>query len=287
MAKKKRRRKKKNSHAGLLLASALIILIMLCIVVALLFLRHTVPSRSEPSVTEPINIATLPFSELQIDAFTLNESGWKAYEDESYTSAVGIDVSSHQGGIDWPAVKAAGIDYAILRVGYRGYGQGDLKQDDLFYHNLEQARQAGLDIGVYFFSQAVNKQEAQEEAQFVLTLLNGAPLDYPVYYDWETVSSTNARTATVSGTELTECAQTFCNVIESAGYRAGVYFNLSMAYSFYNMLQLENYDFWLAEYNSTISYPFAVSMWQYAPDGRCPGVETNVDLNIRFIRKEG
>lgn len=224
---------------------------------------------------------SMPPSELVAECFG-TENGYKTYNSETLSADLGVDVSSYQGWIDWQAVAQSGVDYAILRAGYRGYTHGDTKADDYFSYNLEAATAAGLDVGVYYFSQALTEEEAVAEAQQVLSMVEGYELSYPIYFDWETVEDSNARTDTISSTELTACALAFCETIENAGYRAGVYFNLSTAFQLYHLGELLDYEFWLAEYRDTPTYPFKIHMWQYTDVGKVPGINANVDLNLSF-----
>ena len=118
-------------------------------------------------------------------------------------------------------------------------------------------------------------------------MVSGYDLRYPIYFDWEPIEDPDARTATISATELTQCAQAFCSTIEEAGYEAGVYFNLSLAMNLYHLYELKDYDFWLAEYQDVPSYPFAIDMWQYTNEGTVPGISTDVDLNLSFQETPG
>jgi GH25 family lysozyme M1 (1,4-beta-N-acetylmuramidase) len=154
---------------------------------------------------------------------------------KSPVSRTGVDVSSHQQEIDWQAAADAGVEFAIVRVGYRGYTDGQLFADSMARKNIEGALAAGLDVGVYFFSQATTEDEAREEAWFVLDAIDGYPIRYPVLFDWEGVSDADARTAGVTGPEMTEFAQAFCGEAERAGYTAGVYFNQSYGYNSFDL----------------------------------------------------
>lgn len=237
-------------------------------------------TEAEPEDTV-IDEDSMPPSELVAECFG-TENGYKTYNSESLSADLGVDVSSYQGWIDWETVKNSGVDYAILRAGYRGYTHGDTKADDYFPYNLEAATAAGLDVGVYYFSQALTEEEAIAEAEEVLAMVDGYTLSYPIFFDWETVENSNARTGTISSTELTACARAFCETIESAGYRAGIYFNLSTAFQLYHLQELLDYEFWLAEYRDTPTYPFQIHMWQYTDAGKVPGINANVDLNLSF-----
>lgn len=212
------------------------------------------------------------------------DGGFIRYDSDDMTSQVGIDVSAHQQSIDWPSVAAAGVDFAILRVGYRGYTEGAIQEDEYFSENLSGAIDAGLDVGVYFFSQAMDEQEAREEAQFVLDKIRGCSLSYPVFFDWETVEA-DARSDAMDMTSLTTVTDTFCSVIEAAGYRAGLYFNQRFGYEELHLPSLTDYVFWLAEYNDTPTFTYDFSLWQYTSSGSVDGIEGSVDLNLAFIPK--
>ena len=200
---------------------------------------------------------------------------------QSEVSRTGVDVSSHQQHIDWQQVANAGVEFAIVRVGYRGFTDGDVFPDAMAEENIRGALAAGLDVGVYFFSQATSVQEAKEEAWFVLDAIDGYPITYPVLFDWESIT-TEARTDEVTGPEMTEFARAFCDEIENAGYRAGVYFNQSDGYNSFDLRALRTYDFWLAEYADAQSFAYAVQLWQYTNQGGVPGIETAVDLNLCY-----
>lgn len=197
-------------------------------------------------------------------------------------SVLGIDVSAYQGNVDWPAVREAGVRFAMIRVGYRGYGKsGKLVYDEYLEQNLKGAAEAGLDIGVYFFSQAVNTEEAEEEARYVLDAIRDCGIDLHVVYDWEYVSDT-ARTANVDARTLTDCSLAFCKVIEEAGYTPMVYFNSYQAKNMMHLAELKQYDFWLALYTDRMTFPYKVKMWQYTNQGRVPGIQGDVDINLFF-----
>ena len=210
-------------------------------------------------------------------------------EDGEVVSAVGVDVSSHQGVIDWARVKEAGISFAFLRCGLRTYGSGRLEVDPFFDRNLAEATAAGLDVGVYFFSQAISVEEAEEEAEMTLTLLDGAPLTYPVVFDWEIVTTDHARTDDVSVETLGACTRAFCEKIKEAGYIPMVYQNKRTSYMKLDLRETANYDFWLAEYADKPSYYYEYRIWQYCSDGSVPGIEGEVDMDLCFVpyTKEG
>ncbi len=276
--KTKKRKKRRQLSPAPVVAVLLVSLVLFLLLFDLVFRRDTEPTEPEtsPSITQ-----ILPSSTLTAECFG-EENGYKTYQDADTVGRLGIDVSSHQGWIDWAAVADSGVDYAIIRAGYRGYTDGALNEDETFLYNIEAAIANGLDVGVYCFSQALNAQEAAEEAAYVLELVSGYDLEYPIYFDWESIDDDSARTATISASELTACASAFCAAVEDAGYDAGVYFNLSMAVSLYHLYNLSDYDFWLAEYQDIPTYPYAIHMWQYSCEGSVPGISTKVDLNLSF-----
>ena len=193
----------------------------------------------------------------------------------------GIDVSYYQKEIDWQQVKDFGIQFVIIRLGCRGYETGNLIVDKKVYEYLEGARSVGLKIGAYFYSQAINRAEAVEEALFCLDILDGFQLDMPVVYDWEYVSK-EARTANMTGQTLMGCTIAFCGTIKAGGYQPMVYFNPHMEKVYLDLavLQKKGYPFWLAHYTDTMTFPYRVQMWQYSYTGNVPGIEGGVDLNI-------
>lgn len=211
-------------------------------------------------------------------AFTQQENGWVAYPD----ALQGIDVSVYQGDVDWQAVADAGVDFAIIRVGYRGYSQGAIQGDANFQKNMEGALEAGLDVGVYFFSQATTVREAEEEADYVLETIRSYPVTYPVVFDWEFVDGQTARTDEMEGEHMTECAKTFCELVDAAGYTPMVYFNQEQGYLYYQLDQLDQFQFWLAEYDQKPDFYYDFAMWQYTHTGKVPGIQGNVDLNLAF-----
>ncbi len=207
------------------------------------------------------------------------------YDNPEYDTAVGIDVSVFQGEIDWEKVKAQGMSFAFVRIGIRGYGEaGSLNEDPMFRQNIEGAKNAGIPVGAYFFSQAINEAEAEEEAEFSLSLLEGISLDLPLVYDAEIISDDDARTDNVPINQFTKNALAFCRKVESAGYDAMIYANLTWEVIIYDISQLSDYPLWYAGYNDIPLSPFHFEFWQYTESGRLDGIESSVDLNI-WMRK--
>lgn len=221
--------------------------------------------------------------------FSINNRGHMEYVvDGDTASYFGIDVSSYQGDIDWNAVREDGVEFAILRVGYRGYGEeGKIRMDEKFLQNYDGANEAGIDVGVYFFSQATSVDEAIEEAKFVLDCLGDRRLEYPVVYDWETVVPLDEndvpRTEDVMPNTLTLSAIAFCETIQSEGYDAMIYTNKKQATIKYDMRQLANYPVWLALYDTELTYCYDFDIWQYGT-GLIDGIEGEVDFNIGMIK---
>lgn len=219
--------------------------------------------------------------------FLINNDTGISYEgDENYTIRKGIDVSYYQGNIDWRKVADAGYEFAILRIGFRGYGEsGTLKVDESFSNNLKGAHEAGLDVGVYFFAQAINEAEAIEEADFVLSILNETPLELPVIYDPELIKNDEARTDNVTGKQFTLNTIAFCERIRESGYEPMIYSNMVWEATLFDMEKLQRYPFWYADYESVPQTPYQFSIWQYSETGQVDGIEGNVDLNIQFLPK--
>ena len=218
--------------------------------------------------------------------FLKESDGYMTYTEPGVETELGIDVSVYQGEIDWQKVADAGIDFAIIRVGYRGYGsEGKMMPDKYFTQNIQGALDAGLDVGVYYFSQAITVEEAREEAAYVIEQVKDYDLTYPVVFDWERQNYAGSRTQTVpSVSTMCKMANAFCEDITAAGYEAMVYFNPSEGYKQYDLSQLMDYSFWLAQYNSVPTFYYDFDMWQYTSTGRVPGISGNVDINLRFFR---
>ena len=266
-------------------------LMSLMIVVAVLFPKVAEP-QSRPTETAPQTVGTKPiFSQPTEPKPTLVPNPYTA-EDLLFQdgfmellegpSITGIDVSYYQKDIDWIQVRDAGIEFVIVRLGYRGYESGNLFVDQKAYQNLYGAKEVGLRVGAYFYSQAITPQEAEEEAAFALQILDGFPLDMPVVFDWEFVTDNVARTDNMDAVTLTQCTIAFCEAIRAGGYHAMVYFNPYMAENFVDLLAFQDmgYPFWLAHYTDTMTFPHRVQIWQYSYTGKVPGIPGSVDLNI-------
>lgn len=213
----------------------------------------------------------------------VEKDGWRYYtEDGEITSTIGIDVSSHQEEIDWEQVKAAGIDFAFIRCGYRTYETGSLFEDEYFRQNIEGAQAAGLEVGLYFYSQAITAAEARKEAEKAIELAKDYTFTYPIAYDWETVETDDARTDGMTKERLTACTLAFCNTIRDAGYTPVIYQNAETALNLLDLTKLTEYDLWLAEHRDASGYYYDYRIWQYCSDGTVPGITGDVDLNICY-----
>ena len=228
-------------------------------------------------------IESLPENTLDPALFSVSESGLISYAGEDCTAVPGVDVSYYQGEIDWHALAAQGIRFALLRIGYRGYTQGQLFTDESFETNLQGARDAGILCGVYFFSQAVTADEAREEAEQVLAQLNGRRLELPVFFDWEPVAEPDSRTQDVYSLPITDCAAAFCTRIEEGGYQAGVYFFRSLGYHQYDLAALSEWTFWSAALGDHPDFYYAHSFWQYSITARLDGVAGDLALDLWLI----
>lgn len=273
-----------------------IIIVSIAIVISIIIgisRQHGSVTEEEPDTVEPETLfmngevpyyPNIPASSCSTDLFVYNENGRMAYNDKNTYYSTGIDVSSHQCNIDWDAVANDGIDFAILRVGYRGYGaSGNICIDDMFKTNAKNAIKAGLKIGVYFYSQAITVEEAKEEALFVIDAIKDFEIDCPVVFDWENEPDIGMRTDNLSGDILTDCAVEFCDTVKDSGYTPAVYFNLTDAYQRYNLDKISDYVFWYAQHQgSSPLFYYQYSIWQYSDVGTVDGISGNVDLNICF-----
>jgi lysozyme len=215
-----------------------------------------------------------------LENLNILEDGEVQYmQDGQVVSHKGIDVSKHQGNIDWTKVAADGVEFAFIRVGLRGYGtEGKLVEDEYFEQNVKGALQAGIKVGVYFYSQAITDEELLEEANLVLEKVKPYNIELPIVFDVEKVSGGNE----LSVEERTRLTALFCQTIQDAGYKPMIYHNMEMGTLMLDLGQLEQYDKWFAYYNDDLYYPYAYKVWQYSEKGAVDGINEEVDLNIWF-----
>lgn len=239
------------------------------------------------------DISYLMKTEDQVDAKIedTEENGAKADADGTENTApvlaeeseFGIDVSKYNKEIDWHKVKAAGVSFAIIRCGYRGSSSGSLVEDPYFAKNIEGATEAGVKVGLYFFTQATTQVEAVEEASMAITLCNKYQLDYPIFIDTEGAGG-NGRADALDRTTRTQVCKAFCETVQSAGYSAGVYASKNWYQNNLSVSELEPHAIWLAEYKEAPTYGGTFHLWQYTSNGTIDGIEGRVDLNISLLR---
>lgn len=226
-----------------------------------------------------------PGNSYDMSALTM-ENGIYAYEDDSYTSRFGVDVSYHNKNVDFAALKSAGVSFVMIRLGYRGYSEGTISEDEKFSAYIQEAEKAGLDIGVYFFSQAVTTEEAAEEAQYVLEHIRGHQISMPVVYDYKTITEDeNARGNFISKQQRTDNAVVFAENIRNGGYTPMIYASTETYDELYDYTYLTGYETWIAQYDSLNTYPYAYSIWQYSDQGIDGTAMQGMDLDIQFIPK--
>jgi lysozyme len=213
-------------------------------------------------------------------SFLSTVAGIRHYTDsQGNTALLGIDVSTHQGTVDWNQLVGQ-IGFAMIRVGYSGSTTGVTNEDDMFKRNISEANRVGIPVGAYYFSQATTTDEAVAEAKFVLSCISGYSMTYPVVFDLEDVPG--SRTTTLTGAEKTQISIAFCDTIQSAGYTPMIYGNSSWLISKVYLADLYRYGIWLAEYNEQPSFPFAFTIWQYSDAGTMPGIDGTVDMDLLF-----
>ncbi|MDE7016603.1 MAG: glycoside hydrolase family 25 protein [Lachnospiraceae bacterium] len=200
-------------------------------------------------------------------------------------SSIGVDVSKHNGVINFRGIKSAGIDYVMIRLGARGYSTGQLSLDDNFVENIESAIEMDLDIGIYFYSQAVNQEEATQEANFVIQNLEPYKehISYPVAFDMEHVANGKARIDGLSREDKTSITSTFLSGIRAAGYMPMLYGNKEWLIKNVDLAKLTDYDVWLSQDEDIPDYPYQFAMWQYTTTGVLNGITGDANLNICFV----
>lgn len=253
--------------------------------------QHNTPNRSfSRQLLAPLVLLAVALT-IVLAGCSANQSRWNwdnlsfegdypaYYEDGQIISAIGIDVSSNQGEIDWAAVSESPVEFAMIRCGRRGSTEGNLYADAYFYQNADGAQSAGIPFGVYFFSQAITADEAREEADYVLNLIKGMDVSYPVAFDHETVGSADSRAAGLTDDELAQIALAFCSRIQEAGYETWIYGN-QHDLSWLDLSGLDS-EVWYAEYGVTRpTAEYNALLWQYSNEGSVPGIDAPADLNI-------
>ena len=260
------------------------IIAMVIVVFCLGFILGRVSMGEISSYDGPGKHREIPVNEYDIDSFYYDDRGRVCYEDDSYTSVQVIDVSYVQKEIDWEQVKNDGIDHAMIRLGFRGYETGGLMLDAYYEYNAKESRKAGVEAGVYFFSQAVSVEEAIEEARFVVKNLRGKKLKGPVAFDMEPIEGAD-RISYLTSAEKTAIADAFLSYVKKKGYDVMLYGNPTWLGGSIDRTLLTDYDVWLAHYTDYTNYPYSYAMWQYTSTGTVEGITGNVDLSVRIIKK--
>ncbi len=211
-----------------------------------------------------------------------NENGYMEYKDPSVETSWGVDVSKFNNVTNWNKVKEAGFEFAIVRMGYRGYGGGTLQDDNTFKKNIEGALNAGMQVGVYYFTQAISVEEAIEEADAIVDAIRKYNITYPVIFDTEFYSGVDARANYMPAQLRTDIIKAFCERVKNAGYTPMIYSSTNWSLLNYDRSQLDEYDFWYAYYGLNVDYPYHYEILQYTSEGDVPGISGVVDLNISF-----
>ncbi len=226
----------------------------------------------------------IPLNEYDQTAYYYTDDGRLHYEDDDYTSIQVMDVSYAQKNIDWQKVRDDGIDMAMIRLGYRGYQTGQLNLDEYFDANCKGAKEAGIEAGVYFFSQAITVEEAEEEAKYAIKYYKKKKLKGPIAFDMEPINGAN-RITHLTTEERTAIADAFMSYVKKKGYEPLLYGNPTWLRGSLDLSLLTDYDVWLAHYIDVTAYPYDYVMWQYTSKGKVAGITGNVDLNVMLVKK--
>lgn len=225
----------------------------------------------------------LPKHEYDFTKLVCQSDLMKYYEDNKLVSYVGTDISKYQDYVDFVKLKKAGVNFVMLRVGARGYGSGQLVLDEYFADNIKRASDAGLEIGVYFFSQAITADEAVEEANMVLENIKDYKITYPVAFDMEYIANDTSRIDNLTKAEKTAITKAFLDTIQAAGYKPMIYGNKEWLIKQVDMSKLTAYDVWLSQQTDIPDYPYKFAMWQYSNEATLDGIAGYANLNISFI----
>lgn len=255
-------------------------------------LRRVIEEQSAINVTNvyvperKINEGKIAMNSYNTENFRM-DNGFMAYFDDegNKISHLGVDLSYHNDKVDWDELANAGCEFVMLRIGYRGYTAGGLVEDEKFEEYAKAAQDAGINLGVYFFTQAVSVEEAIEEAEYVLEILDGRELQYPVAFDTEYINDPEARTnkEDISDELRSEICIAFCETIKSHGYYPMIYASENWMRRNMDLKALTDYEFWAPQYLDENDFLFDFSMWQYTEEGTIPGVAGEVDIDISMV----
>lgn len=219
----------------------------------------------------------------QTVGFVYEDPVMKYFENGDKVSKLGVDIDKDSGTVDFNKLKKDGVEFVMIRIGYRGYESGQIAIDEKYFDNIQKANEAGLAVGVYFESQAVTVEEAREEAEFVIMNLVEMRVTYPVVFDLGLVANDTSRIDNLPKTQLTEITNAFCGRIKEVGYKPMVYGNKYWLLRKIDLTMLGDYDIWLSQNGETPDYPYEFSMWQYKSDGSVSGISGDVNMNISFV----
>lgn len=267
-------------------AIVLILVMALCMALGSYLTHRSYMKNKEAEAAEEVMVE----SNLVPHNYDLKNLKWKdqlvSYNDDNYDSVLGIDVSYHQGLIDWTKVKEAGVEFAFIRVGYRGYEYGYIYQDEMFEYNMQNAIANGIKVGVYFYSQAISVDEAREEVDFLLERIKNYELDLPVVFDMEEEGPVGVgRVKVLKPEEKTKIAVTWMHRVRNAGYEPMYYGSSQLLGNYFNLEYLTEFPLWLAEYGIRPRYDYDFKIWQFSASGEIDGIDKLVDMNILFLPK--
>lgn len=245
--------------------------------------KHTLVQTADGKEEWVLISPYLPKHEYDFTKLVCQSDLMKYYEDNKLVSYVGTDISKYQDYVDFVKLKKAGVDFVMLRVGARGYGSGQLVLDEYFTDNIKRASDAGLEIGVYFFSQAISADEAVEEANMVLENIKDYIITYPVAIDMEYIANDASRIDNLTKSEKTQITKSFLDTIQAAGYKPMLYGNKEWLIKQVDMSKLTAYDVWLSQQTDIPDYPYKFTMWQYSNEGALDGIAGYANLDISFI----
>lgn len=247
--------------------------------------RHTLIKYTDGTEEWVLISPYLPKNTYDFSNLSGNGSQLKYTENGKKISRLGVNLSKHSGKVNFGSLKSSGVDYVMIRLGARGYTTGQISLDENFVENMEGAIEAGLDIGVYFYSQAINEEEANQEANFVIQNLEPykTHISYPIAFDMENISNDAARIDGLSRDDKTMIARTFLNGVEASGYVPMVYGNKEWLIKNVDLAKLQEYDIWLSQDMEKPDYPYQFAMWQYASTGSMSSVSGDAYFNLCFV----
>jgi len=259
-----------------------LLIVILAVIAVIAHALGSCSSREPVTQTASYNTASEQLYQSPYDwnNLSLDDKGLYEYRSGLATlSRVGVDVSEHQHEIDWTQVHDYGIQFAYIRVGYRSTDTGTIVKDAYFDENFANARAAGLDVGVYFYSQATTTDEAVQEADYVVSQLDNADIAYPIAFDLEPTNGAQNRASNLTQDQYTQIMKAFADEVNQRGYQATVYGNASDLGN-YDLSSLSNYPLWVASYGAVPQTNFDFTMWQYSNNGNLPGIDTAVDMDL-------